>query len=84
MINRRALVVSGVLLLIASLAWAHDLFLKLDTYSLEPRTQIRIAMLIGTFSKSEGFLSPERLADVSVVSGGQRARLRADSGDPWT
>ena len=79
MIHRRALLFTGVLLLVASLAWAHDLFLKLDTYFLEPRAHIRIAMLNGTFTKSEGFVSPERLADVSVVSGGSRARLRADS-----
>src|SRR5437879_12468708 len=40
-----------LLLLVASVALAHDLFLKLDTYFLEPRTRVRVTVLNGTFAK---------------------------------
>src|SRR6185437_16398353 len=71
--------VAGVLLLMASAALAHDLFLKLDTYFLEPHTRARITVLNGTFAKSEGFVAPDRVADISVVAPGGRTRLRAAS-----
>lgn len=74
---RRTMVVTGTLLLIASLAWAHDLFLKLDSYFLEPYARAHIRVLNGTFTKSEGFVAPERIADISVVSPGGRIRLPA-------
>ncbi len=69
--------VAGVLLLLASVALAHDLFLKLDTYFLEPQARARIMVLNGTFTKSEGFVAPERIADISAVSPGGRTALRA-------
>jgi hypothetical protein len=74
---RRTILLAGTLLLVASLAWAHDLFLKLDTYFVEPHARIRIAVLNGTFAKSEGFVAPERIADISAVSPGGRIRLAA-------
>jgi len=72
---RRIILVTGTLLLMASLVWAHDLFLKLDTYFLEPHACVRIAVLNGTFAKSEGFVAPERIADISAVSPAGRTRL---------
>src|SRR5881409_1675946 len=72
-----AALVAGTLLLVASVALAHDLFLKLDTYFLEPRTRVRVTVLNGTFAKSEGFVAPDRVADISVVAPGGRTRLRA-------
>ena len=38
----------------AALGWAHDLFLRLDTYFLEPHARVQIPVLNGTFIKSEG------------------------------
>ena len=73
----RAILIASVLLLMASVALAHDLFLKLDTYFLEPRARVRIAVLNGTFTKSEGFVAPQRIADISVVSPAGRIRLAA-------
>ena len=72
---RRTILVAGTLLLMASLVWAHDLFLKLDSYFLEPHAGVRIPVLNGTFAKSEGFVAPERIADISAVSPGGRTRL---------
>jgi hypothetical protein len=71
----RTILITGMLLLAASLALAHDLFLKLDTYFLEPHTRVRIPVLNGTFTKSENFVAPDRLADISLVSPGGRTRL---------
>jgi len=75
--DRRTIFVAVTLLLIASVALAHDLFLKLDTYFLERHTRVRIPVLNGTFATSEGFVAPERLADISVVSPEGRTRLSA-------
>src|SRR3989475_7091565 len=72
---RRAILIAGTLLLMTSLLWAHDLFLKLDTYFLEPHARVRIPVLNGTFAESEGFVAPERIADISAVSPGGRTRL---------
>lgn len=63
------------MLLVASVALAHDLFLKLDTYFLEPHTRVRIPVLNGTFTKSENFVAPERLADITLVSAKGRTKL---------
>src|SRR5438093_11048818 len=71
-----AVLVAGTLLLVASVALAHDLLLKLDTYFLEPRTRVRVTVLNGTFAKSGGFVAPDRVADISVVAPGGRTRLR--------
>lgn len=71
----RSFLISGALLLIASFAWAHDLFLKLDSYFLEPHARVRIPVLNGTFAKSEAFVAPDRLADISVVSPAGRTTL---------
>ena len=76
MTTRRTIAFAGVLLLVASVAWAHDLFLKLDTYYLEPRARVRIPVVNGTFTKSEGFVAPERIADISVVSSAGRTQLQ--------
>lgn len=74
---RLSAVLSAALLVLASLAWAHDLFLKLDSYFLEPGSRVRIPVLNGTFAKSEAFVAPDRLADISVVSPAGRAHLEA-------
>ena len=75
MTPRRVILAAATLLLVASVALAHDLFLKLDTYFLEPHTRVRIPVLNGTFTKSESFVAPERIADLSLVAPGGRTRL---------
>jgi hypothetical protein len=74
---RRDILIAGTLLLVATLASAHDLFLKLDTYFFEPHARVRVPVLNGTFAKSEGFVAPERIADISVVFPEGRAQLSA-------
>lgn len=57
--------------LVASL-FAHDLFLKTDSFFLQPNSKFTIKIMNGTFQASEGAVSFARLNDVSVVSSGKR------------
>ena len=73
---RKQFVVAAMLLLIsATILWAHDLFLKLDSYFVPAGTAVRVAVLNGTFSTSEGPVSPDRLRDLSLVGPGGRAAV---------
>jgi len=64
--------------LVASI-FAHDLFLKTDSFFLAPNSKYTVKIMNGTFQASEGAVSFARLNDVSVVSAGKRAHpLEAD------
>jgi uncharacterized GH25 family protein len=45
----------------------HDMFLKLQSFFLKPRTQASIALYNGTFQKSENVITRDRMQDVSVA-----------------
>ena len=55
------------LLLGVSLLTAHDMFLKLRLYIVEPNTSITVALYNGTFDKSENIITRDRMIDVSMV-----------------
>ncbi len=57
--------------LVASI-FAHDLFLKTDSYFLKANSKFTVQIMNGTFQASEGAVSFARLNDVSVVSNGKR------------
>ncbi len=59
-------------LLLVTTIFAHDLFLKTDSYFLKPNSKFAVKVMNGTFQESEGAVSYARLNDVSVVSGGKR------------
>ena len=59
--------------LLALPAFAHDLFLKPDSFFARINQKISISIVNGTFQTSEGAVSFARLNDVSVVSAGKRA-----------
>ena len=48
--------------------FAHDLFLKLNTYFVAPGDKVSVKILNGSFQASEGAVNFARLRDVSVVS----------------
>jgi uncharacterized GH25 family protein len=56
----------------AFVASAHDLFLKLDSYFLEPNTRAQVRLLNGTFKRSDGLVARDRFQDVSLVTHGSR------------
>ncbi len=56
--------------LVASI-FAHDLFLKTDSFFLQPNAKFTVKIMNGTFQSSEGAVSYARLNDVSVIAAGQ-------------
>ena len=94
----RIAMVLGLVLGGVSVLCAHDLFLKLDSYFLAPDTSVRITVLNGTFTRSEGALVADRITDISMVGPdgitqldvtewsveGDSSFLRLETGDPGT
>ncbi|MEP7148463.1 MAG: DUF4198 domain-containing protein [Acidobacteriota bacterium] len=56
--------------------FAHDLFLKTDSFFLKPHSKFTIKIMNGTFQESEGAVSYARLNDVSMVSDGKKVHLQ--------
>lgn len=54
-------------------AQAHDLFLKLDSYFLQPNTRAIVRVLNGTFQNSDGAVARDRLANLSLHGPGLNA-----------
>lgn len=79
---RRVVCVLSFGLVTATVLLAHDLFLKLETYFVPPATAVRVAVLNGTFSKSEAAVRPERLKDLSLVGPADRRVLSRDAWRP--
>lgn len=65
---KKRLLLIGALLLFSS----HDMYLKLDSYFLEPNTRAAIQLFNGTFEKSENIITRDRMLDVSLVGNGER------------
>lgn len=59
-------------LVIFVLSAGHDMFLKLDHYTLPPNTAASIELFNGTFAHSDNTIDRKRMIDVSLVGNGQR------------
>lgn len=71
---------SAYLLIFLALALcSHDMYLKLDSYFLEPESQATLSLYNGTFDKSEAILTRERMRDASMVGHGERKAIAKDS-----
>ena len=73
--NTRMLLAVITLAVSASLLTAHDLFIKLDSYFVEPNSEVRIPILNGYFNLSENSITPDRVPDVSIASAAGRERI---------
>jgi uncharacterized GH25 family protein len=74
----RAILIAGALILAsATIALAHDLFLKADAYFIAPHAVANVTALNGTFSKSEGSVTRDRLLDLAIV--GPEGRAKGDT-----
>lgn len=71
----RTLFLLGLLALTAGSLAAHDLFLKLNSYFLPTDTAVRVPILNGTFSKSEGVVARDRIAGVMLSGPGGSTAL---------
>ncbi len=60
------------LLIAVVLFSSHDMFLKLDSYFLEPNTDATIQLFNGTFAQSENVITRNRMTDISLVGNGNR------------
>ncbi len=54
---------------------SHDMYLKLDTYFLQPNTQSTINLYNGTFDKSDNVIDRDRMLDASFVGNGNRLKI---------
>ena len=70
---KKSLLLFGALLLFSS----HDMYLKLDSYFLQPNTQATIKLFNGTFEKSENVITRDRMRDMSLVGNGERLAVDA-------
>jgi hypothetical protein len=80
---RKQFVIAALLLMVsATILLAHDLFLKLESYFVPANTAVRVAVLNGTFSASEGAVTADRLLDLSVVGPTERHAIPRESWKP--
>jgi hypothetical protein len=70
---RKFLIATLAIILLTISTAAHDLFLKLDSYFLQPNAKAIVRVLNGTFQTSDGAVARERLANVSVHGPGLSA-----------
>ncbi len=76
--NKTGLLFGLMLVGSATALWAHDLFLKLDTYFLAPQSQVTIPIYNGTFMTSENSVTWDRVQDASVMMNGNRVSVGSD------
>lgn len=75
--TRRALALAAAGLVVGAAALAaHDLFLKLESYFLEPNAEATAWLMNGTFERSEAVVARDRMADVRLVGPGPDAAER--------
>jgi hypothetical protein len=63
-----------LLCLVATTAFAHDLFFRMGSFFVTTNSSNRVLVLNGTFSSSENSVTQDRLLDLSVVSPSGRAK----------
>jgi uncharacterized GH25 family protein len=68
-------------LIIFVLFSSHVMYLKLDSYFLEPNSSAIIQLFNGTFEKSENIIDRDRMLDASMLGNGQRLNINATQ---WT
>ncbi len=64
-----------LLLLVASFSGAHDMFLKPESYFVEPGSETTIALLNGTYEKSENAIARDRMRKANVVGPGPEVKV---------
>jgi hypothetical protein len=82
--SHRAILSALALVLAASTLYAHELFIKLDTYFLEPNSRTRVLLLNGTFTNSENSITSDRVVDLALVGPDGISRLQPEAWDAST
>ncbi|WP_411281187.1 DUF4198 domain-containing protein [Gemmatimonas sp.] len=73
--HRRLAALPILLALSATSLFAHDMFWRLTSYYVAPRSSIRMPVLNGTFSKSENSIAWSRVAQLSVATPTGRTQI---------
>lgn len=73
MTGRRVLLALILVAAFASTLFAHDMFLKLESYFLAPDAAVTVPLLNGTFTTSENSIARPRFADIAVLGPAGRA-----------
>ncbi len=60
---------------------SHVMYLKLDSYFLEPNASASIQLFNGTFEKSENVIDRNRMLDASLMGNGERIKVKETQ---WT
>ena len=79
---RIAVVTAALTLIVAGSLWAHDLFLRLDSYFVAPAADVQIRVLNGTFSTSEAPVARERLRSLDLGDPEQHVKLDTAAWQP--
>lgn len=77
MTGRRVLLAFLLVAAFAATAFAHDMFLKLESYFLAPEAAVTVPLLNGTFDTSENAIARPRFADIAVA--GPAGRVTFDT-----
>ena len=64
--------------IVFTLLCSHDLFLKMETYFLEPNQETSLFLYNGTFEKSENIIARDRMLDASMVAHNERQAIKAE------
>lgn len=73
--KQRVLILVLLLLTTAGTLGAHDLFLKLDSYFVEPGARVVVRVLNGTFTQSDAAVARDRIRDLALVTPAGVTRL---------
>ncbi|GMN07142.1 hypothetical protein MTsPCn5_25310 [Croceitalea sp. MTPC5] len=68
-------------IIVIALFCSHTMFLKLDSYFLEPHTPVTLQLFNGTFEESENVIDRNRMLDVSILNNSVRTKV---SESQWT
>ena len=69
--NRKTLAaLAGLIAVAVGTLQAHDMFLKLESFYLQPNSTAMVSLINGTFDQSENAIARDRMVDVSIVGPG--------------
>lgn len=67
-----------LLLLAVIVLCSHDLYIKMETYFLQPNQQATLSLYNGTFENSENTITRDRILDASIIAQGQREMIKPE------
>jgi len=66
------------LLLTLIVLCSHNLYVKMETYFLQPNQEATLSLFNGTFEKSENIIIRDRMLDASMIAQGKRVAIAPD------